>query len=93
MNEKLSGCLILLEEIDECGDAFECCFSGLLNLDGEAYAHAYSSAQVGECFHECGESYALSGENGLSEFHLVHAVVDESLEVVDLYDLVPEVGQ
>lgn len=93
MMDKLSGCLILLEEIDEGGDTLEGCLAGLLDVDGEADAHADGATQVGEGLHVGAESHALSGEHGLAELHLVHAVVDEALQVVDLYDLIPEVGQ
>ena len=35
----------------------------------------------------------MSAQNGLAEFHLVHAVVDHHLEVVDFNNLLPHVGE
>ena len=93
MNEKLSGCLILFEEIDEGGNAFEGCLAGLLDVDGEADAHADGATQVGEGLHVGGHLDALSGEYGLPELHLVHTIVHQALQVVDLYDLSPEIGE
>ena len=93
MNEKLSGCLILFEEIDEGGDAFEGCLAGFFDVDGEADAHADGATQVGECLHMGCHLNALSGEHRLPELHLIHSVVDKALQVVHLYDLSPEIGE
>jgi len=41
---EVNSCLILFEEVDEGGDAFKGCLAGLLDIDGEADAHADGTA-------------------------------------------------
>ena len=53
----------------------------------------WRTAQVGQGFEFCAQAQALSAEDGLAEFHLVNTVVNHHLQVVDLDDLVPQIGQ
>ena len=39
------------------------------------------------------ETDALTREDSLTKLHLVHAIVDHHLKVVDLDDLIPHVGE
>ena len=82
-----------VEVIEEGGDAGECRFLLVFDFDVELNLHLADASEVTDVVEFSDESHALSGEHGLSELHLVHAVVHEHLDVLDFDDLFPEVGQ
>lgn len=83
----------LIEMIEEGGDACERRFLLVFDLDGKFDFHFADATEVGNGLQRGDEAYALSAQNGLAEFHLVHAVVDHHLQVVDFNNLLPHVGE
>ena len=84
---------ILEEMIEESGITRECRFllTLYLNLEGDdSLADTMDIGNVGECGNH---AYALSAQHGLSEFHLVHTIVDHHFKVVDLNGLFPKVRE
>ena len=80
-------------KIEEGGDAGECRFLLVFDFNVKLNLHLADASEVTDVVEFSDESHALSGEHGLSELHLVHAVVHEHLDVLDFDDLFPEVGQ
>ena len=83
----------LVEVVYEDGDAFDGFFACLLDVHGELDFCLYSAAEVGDAVEGGGEGEALAAEDGLTEFHLVNAVVDEHLDVLHINDLPPEIRE
>ena len=65
----------------------------VFDFDVKLNLHFADASEVTDVVEFSDEAHALSGEHGLSELHLVHAVVHEHLDVLDFDDLFPEVGQ
>ena len=83
----------LIEMIEEGGDTCERWFLLVFDFDGKFDFHFADATEVGNGLQRGDEAYALSAQNGLAKFHLVHAVVDHHLQVVDFNNLLPHVGE
>ena len=89
----LDGCGLILEVVEEGGDAFEGGFALAFDFDGELDFGLADAAEVLDVVQLGGQSHAAAGDDGLSKAHVGHAVVDEHLDVVHLDDLIPHVRQ
>ena len=79
-----------VEVVQESCDALKCLLLLVLYLDGKLYFGLYGAAKVGYRQKVGHKAYRLARLDCLTKLHLVHAVVDHHLEIVDLDDLVPK---
>lgn len=79
--------------IEEGGHATEGRLLLPFDFDLETDVGLRNAAEIDDVIEFCDEAYALSAEDGLTELHFVHAVVDEHLDVVDLDGVLPKVGE
>ena len=84
---------LLVKIIEEGGDACEGGLACVLDLDGELNLRLCHAAEVLDRMEVGNETDALTREDCLTKLHLVHAIVDHHLKVVDLDDLIPHVGE
>ena len=84
---------VLLEIVEEYGDALKSGFALALNLNAELdFRFAYAT-QVLYVVKFCNESYSAACNYGLAKTHALDAVVYEHLDVSHLDDLLPEIWQ
>ena len=83
----------VVEVVEEGGHTLEGRLAGIFDFDGELDFCLACTAQVDNRLERGDQTDAAVCDDGLSEAHLVHAVVDHHLQVVHLDDLVPEVGE
>ena len=83
----------LFEIVEEGCDALQSGLALTLNLDLELDFSLADTTQVLDVVQLGNQSYATACDNGLTEAHVVHAVVDQHLDVVNFDNLVPHVGQ
>ena len=83
----------LRKVVQERGHAFEGMLALTFNFDVKLHLGLANAAQVLYALQRSIQADALAAEDGLSEAHVVHAVVDHHLEVVHLNKLVPHKGK
>ena len=89
----LTAASISVEVVEEGGDALKCGLALTFDFNLEGDAGLADTTQVGYLVQLGHHAQTAAHGHSLTETHLVHAIVDEHLQVVDLDDLVPEVGQ
>ena len=83
----------LFKVVEELGLALQGRLALSLDLDLEVDEGLADAAQVLDAFERGHEANLAARDDGHAEAHLVHAIVDHHLQVVDLDDLIPHVGQ
>lgn len=84
---------LLIEVVEEGGDALEGRLALAFNFDFEIDFHFGNAAQILDIVQFCAHSHAATGDYGLSELHFIHAVIHQHRNVVHLNDLLPKIGQ
>ena len=83
----------LLEIIEEGGDTLQGRFALAFDFNFEGNTGLADAAKVLDALQRGRHADVATRDDGLSEAHFVHAIVDQHLDVVDLDDLVPQVGE
>lgn len=84
---------LLIEVVEEGGDALEGRLALTFNFDFEIDFHFGNAAQILDIVQFCAHSHAATGDYGLSKLHFIHAVIHQHRNVVHLNDLLPKIGQ
>ena len=88
-----SGIGLVIEEIEESGQSLESGLLSVFDFDNKLNLRFAGTSEVDDVVEIGNQSDPAPGDNRLSEFHLVHSVVNHHLEVINLDDLVPHIGQ
>ena len=83
---------LLFEIIDESGNALHGFLAAFLYLNDKLYIGLDSTTQVLNFIKGNLHTDALTGKDGLTKAHVLHAIVHHALQVVNLYNLVPHQG-
>ena len=86
----LNICL-LVEVVEEGGDALEGRFALAFNLNLEVDFHLGNATEVLNIVELSGHAHTTSSDHRLTEAHLVHAIVHQHRDVVDLNNLSPKI--
>ena len=82
----------LFEIIEEGCNTLESRFALSFDLDFKLDFGFANTAEVADGMLFGGQTHSTSSDDGLSEAHFVHSIVDEHLDVVHLDDLLPQMG-
>jgi len=84
---------LVVEIIEEGGFAVEGWFALSFYFDGDMNFGLADAPQVLNVAEYCFRANAAACDDGLAEAHIVHAVVDQHLDVAHVDNLVPHIGQ
>ena len=79
--------------VEEGGHTCQGRLALVLDVDGELDFYLANAAEVGNAFELRAQAHALTALDGLTETHLVHAIVHQHLDIVHLNNLLPKIGQ
>lgn len=84
---------LLIEVVEEGGDALEGRFALTFNFDFEIDFHFGNAAQILDIVQLGRHAHTATGNHRLTEAHFVHAIIHQHRDIVHLNDLLPQIGQ
>ena len=84
---------LVLEIVEELGNTRKSWLALTFYLDGKLDAGLADTTEILNLMECCHEANTRTGDDRLTETHLIHTIVYEHLDVVYLDDLLPEIRQ